>query len=640
MRSAVQLSIFSVVIFLSYTEIAVANVLNGVNNKTKIILAQNYVNGANTLTQKMIDKANTSYVFQYDFVLDADITLPKNCFFEFDGGKIDFNGHRIYGTVTNNIINIDNFALRGKSDVTGELNNIFSIAKKGCTVCFPGGVYNITGIVEVPRKCHVIGADSNTVIKINKPFSCIGILIKGDGSIIERLCIRSDLDYLYNHDYRWGSKEFGPNADTGVMIIANNCIVRKIKVRNLRQGIWLGNDYITKRYKNNIVENCNIDSCAICICAASQIKPTIANCEGSYITFDEKSWPPHFVYFTTGRTDSFIRDSYQICISNISAKQLDDFYMTAIQLKGCHKGKVENINAFDGCLFSISHGTSDLKISNCFLHNGNGTKFRMVYVSKAGGESCKSILFKNINLQGKGDFVGFQDTKDVKMYGLKAQITEILKQNGIFDADNENLVVSDASFYVEGGNSVGDKNSLIDCMSGSKNSLYRDIAVTPNYKGRININGTNSTFTNSFSRFNGVIYCSSESAKILSDDVDIERREIITEKAENYDLIITNSFKKKEVVISPEATISHMSLRLMEPFRDKDLYKLPIGSSFYMTFSNSSNKEIELSIDEVNGMICRSIPYCGTELPLKIPIRGELNVVLNKYSDGWAIDCL
>lgn len=551
--------------------------------------------------------------------------------------KTGYDVHQKDGLIKNDTIKLENFEVLNEIDATESLNNIFSKAPQGCTVIFPKGIFNISGVVEVPRKCHIIGKGDKTIIRITKQFSCIGFVIKGDGSIVEKLQIRSDLDFFNNHDYIWGTKEYRANEDTGVMIVANNCLVRDIKVNNLRQGVWLGNDYVTQRFRNNRVENCLIDSCAICISAASQIKPVITNCSGSYITFDSIGWPPHFVYFTTGKTGQFTRDSYGITIKNIIAEQLDDYNMTAIQLKGCHNGIIENIMAYNGGLFSISRGSSGLRISDCKLHNGNGLNFRMISVSKAGGESCKKIRFNNITLQGKGDFIGFQDTKNVELYGLKVRMTEVLDRHAIFDDYNENLVVSGASFYVDGEYPVGANYSLIDCRQGSVKSLYQDIFVTPNYKGRININAEKSTFKNSFSRFNGTIYSSKSSSKIITDNKDLDREEIITEKGHNYDFLVANSFKRKKLTISSESIISRISFRLKEPFRENDIYRLPIGTSFCITINNQSSTEIELYIDEGNGMTRCPKPYFGkNDLP-RLAKGREISFVLRKNSDGWAI---
>lgn len=54
----------------------------------KIYLRKNVISGVNTLTQEMINQANTIYIFQYDYVLGEEIKVPANCVLQFDGGSI------------------------------------------------------------------------------------------------------------------------------------------------------------------------------------------------------------------------------------------------------------------------------------------------------------------------------------------------------------------------------------------------------------------------------------------------------------------------------------------------------------------------------------------------------------------------
>ncbi len=605
-----------------------------IKSKRKIILC-NKAGGENILTQSMINTPKTVYIVRDDFVLDSDLTLPENCSFIFKGGSLDFNGHKIYGNLENKVLQLDNFIRAQRADVTEDLNVFFSIIPKGCTVKIPEGTYNISGVVEVPRKCHIIGCGKSSVINIRKYFSCIGLVVKGDNSIVERIKFKSELDYKNNHDYKWGTKDYRANEDTGVMILANNCIVRNVTVENLRQGIWLGSDHVKQHYYNNRVENCILTDCAICISAASQINPVIRKCEGNYVTFDSAGWPPHFVYFTTGRTGSFIRDSYNINIENISAKQLDDYNMTAIQLKGCHGGTLKNITAFDGCLFSISQGTSDLTISDCALYNGIGLNFRMLSVSKAGGDACKNIHFDNIVLQGKGEFIGFIDSENCVITRMKVYITKFLKNTTFYDSRNKNLNISNSCFYLENESPSSMDYSLIDCRKGSVNSIYKNIYVSPNYHGRININASESKFFNSFSRFNGYIYSNNASSEIITDEKDVKRVETIKAKGYNYDLILTNSFKKKKVIISSESVLNRISLRLMHPFRDQDEYRMPDGTTFIIDFQNLSQNNIEIIIDEANGMKRSVNPYNGKDTVLKIPKGNEVSIMIKK-NGGWS----
>lgn len=54
------------------------------------ILRKNIVDGVNTLTQSMMQDANTIYVIKYDFDLrGATIEVPEKCVLEFNGGSLD-----------------------------------------------------------------------------------------------------------------------------------------------------------------------------------------------------------------------------------------------------------------------------------------------------------------------------------------------------------------------------------------------------------------------------------------------------------------------------------------------------------------------------------------------------------------------
>jgi len=52
----------------------------------------------------MLSQANTTYVIRYDFVLNSDISLPKNSTLLFDGGSIQANDSA--DTITGNDSNI------------------------------------------------------------------------------------------------------------------------------------------------------------------------------------------------------------------------------------------------------------------------------------------------------------------------------------------------------------------------------------------------------------------------------------------------------------------------------------------------------------------------------------------------------
>ena len=65
-----------------------------------VILKPNMVDDVNTLTQAMVNQANTKYVIKYDYTLGGDINIPANCVLEFDGGSIAASGNN--DTITGN----------------------------------------------------------------------------------------------------------------------------------------------------------------------------------------------------------------------------------------------------------------------------------------------------------------------------------------------------------------------------------------------------------------------------------------------------------------------------------------------------------------------------------------------------------
>ena len=74
----------------------------------RVVLGKNMVNGVNTLTQAMINTANTIYIIQYDYILDGNIILPANCILQFEGGSIkNISGNNYKVTGTRTLINTD-----------------------------------------------------------------------------------------------------------------------------------------------------------------------------------------------------------------------------------------------------------------------------------------------------------------------------------------------------------------------------------------------------------------------------------------------------------------------------------------------------------------------------------------------------
>lgn len=115
------------------------------------ILRKNIVDGVNTLTQSMINQANTIYVIQYDYTLNGNsIALPSACVLEFDGGHI--TGGTLTGTVLNESLNIDNFTLN--DDATEALQNCVNICG---TVVGSNKKYKVSRIININRALTLKG---------------------------------------------------------------------------------------------------------------------------------------------------------------------------------------------------------------------------------------------------------------------------------------------------------------------------------------------------------------------------------------------------------------------------------------------------------------------------------------------------
>lgn|GEM_PF-6480750 len=75
------------------------DVLSTLQTYATRILKPNIVDGKNILTQQMVSAKNTKYVIKYDYELEDDITIPKGCILEFDGGGIS-GAYTVTGTNT------------------------------------------------------------------------------------------------------------------------------------------------------------------------------------------------------------------------------------------------------------------------------------------------------------------------------------------------------------------------------------------------------------------------------------------------------------------------------------------------------------------------------------------------------------
>ena len=157
----------------------------------RVYLRRNMSSGKNVLTQSMVNKSNTRYIVQYDYDLNgAEINMPDNCVFDFQGGSFKngtINGNKtsIAGVDTYNILNdtiIKDFSIEyidvrwvgaissvGSADMleSDDSSQYFQRAidlskyNRGCSIRIIGR-YRIASTVETERDLKLFGVYKNS----------------------------------------------------------------------------------------------------------------------------------------------------------------------------------------------------------------------------------------------------------------------------------------------------------------------------------------------------------------------------------------------------------------------------------------------------------------------------------------------
>ena len=131
-------------------------------NIIKVTQEDGTIKRINYLSQDVFNSENTIYIIKYDFTLNEDITIPKNCILDFDGGSIkdgtiNLNNVTIVGTPKFSNINCSGII---KNDIIYSvwfsniyLNNIASLFSKGKTILIEGTYYVDDSIVLDSNVC-------------------------------------------------------------------------------------------------------------------------------------------------------------------------------------------------------------------------------------------------------------------------------------------------------------------------------------------------------------------------------------------------------------------------------------------------------------------------------------------------------
>ena len=260
------------------------------NSLSRVVLEKNIVGGVNTLTQSMVNKANTIYVIQDDFVLREDVSIPVNCILEFEGGSISgksitfqevlirsnnnyaFRNIRLYGSVRNTELLADWF-IDSDKDCTVQLQWLINLLEtsNGGTIKFGNHVYNV-GYLAVYSKVSLVGqGQGSTIIKSGRipvnneaiitvaPTSTLvsieNMSIVGNSSIngIGTSVAVSDVET--HSDYYFQENENDKRVQN--RLAYKNLHVRNVYVGHCKNGIVISNIGIRVT-----VDDCDIKYCA------------------------------------------------------------------------------------------------------------------------------------------------------------------------------------------------------------------------------------------------------------------------------------------------------------------------------------------------------------------------------------------
>lgn len=339
-----------------------------------IILKKNLVNGVNTLTQDMMSSENIKYVIKYDYTLGEDITIPKNCILEFDGGSISGN-YNISGKVLNDLLKPEWFGggtLKSSSENDKAFYNLISILKEGGVLYLDGSaIYNVSATINL--KSNMILNGNGGTIKVDDNFKYFWRLLGGANleNVIIKNCI---IDTNGNRpDYEMdGSAE------------KYNSAMQFSSCKNLT-------------IENNIIYNSGV------WCIEHENYQEDYTKENNIIVRNNK------IYFTIGKHTGDFLDTTQIAIRGNNYQITDNIIIsntnyaeTAIEAHRCNGALVENntINGFRNGLHVCPPLDNNVVKGNCFVsHNYIDNCINGICLYVFNKKTLKNIIISNNNIR-------------------------------------------------------------------------------------------------------------------------------------------------------------------------------------------------------------------------------------------------
>ena len=355
------------------------------------ILRKNLVNSVNTLTQSMINQANTVYVIQYDFTLGEDITVPENCILEFDGGSI--NNGKISGTT---------LSIHGNG---AKFENLHIVINGNCNIIKDFVIHRTSksqspSMIYYPTSLNVTG-NNNYISNIETYYQDgPGLSVSGKNNTIEN---------IYSHDNITG------------MIVQNT--TRNITISN-------------SRFVNNDVNN--VPGADGILFHRSVIGIILDNCDLSYNG-------EHGIYFQ-GQNATITNN--RVFGNNSSGLKFGCYDDQNYEYEGEPIDKwvtgYENIPGYEGVLGANGFGMKNIVISNNIIgaqaNGGSGIYFQ---------PSVKGLLISNNAIYDTGINIVFfnygnrlEIIKDVTICNNKIENGNISCQVNEKCLINENTVIN------------------------------------------------------------------------------------------------------------------------------------------------------------------------------------------------------
>lgn len=362
------------------------------NGMGRVVLRKNLVEGVNTLTQNMINKNNTIYIIQYDFILDEDITIPDNCVLKFDGGSISGE----------HIINTNNTVILDKAD-----NSI---------LC------NIAGSIngDVCLDWFITSNDWNTQDVVRLSYALTNL---------------TNSNYYFSKDTYTTSNKITITNKNKIILNGNNCVILG------QQGVYTGDSFFINAYVNSLeIFNFTLKYFVVGIQIPYNID--INNIE----IYNIETYNVEEV-IRVNNNINFSSD-LQIKIHDCKFKELENGIVVEpnnVSYLCIENIKIDNIRLNSAITYNIrqSHGINKyywLSGIHVLCHNSNVLIKNTSYI--------RNVNIENIQVQRASEITNYSSSTSYDCYGIAVKFNTLDGNYcNIIDCNVSNIILYDDSTY-------------------------------------------------------------------------------------------------------------------------------------------------------------------------------------------------